>query len=535
MIAVLSLDHPGWRILFTALFLLLADVDGAIPAAERPADSEARKKRDLSDEFFTNPAVPLFKLEVPEAGLNGLRGNPRAYVRGTFSAGHAVLTNVGVHLKGMGSFRPVDDKPSFAVKFDEFSGDQEYCGLTKLMLNNSAQDSSYAAESLATGLFREAGVPAARVTHARVVLNGRDLGLYVVIEAMNNRFLKRHFKNTRGNLYEGYLLDVDERLEQDGGEQTDQADVKSLFAAAKIDDPAERFHRLSQVLDVDRFVSFVAMEMLVSHWDGYGIHTNNYRIYHDPTADRLVFITHGLDGVFRRPNISIQPPLKSIVGRGLFQTPEGRALYNRRIGELFTNVFRLETITNRLNAAWVKFRSAGLKPGELAELENNVATMRQRIVQRAQRVGEQLAGIEPPVLKFDSQGFARLGGWREEPDIGTPRFDRPLVDGKPTLHIDAGNRACRASWRLGIYLKPGRYQFQGLVRTRGLLNGGAGLRISGDTRNRRIARDAPWTSLSHDFVLEEGAGDVELVGELRSYQGGGEVWFDLESLKLRRF
>ena len=73
------------------------------------------------------------------------------------------------------------------------------------------------------------------------------------------------------------------------------------------------------------------------------------------------------------------------------------------------------------------------------------------------------------------------------------------------------------------------------MRTRGLVNGGAGLRISGDTRNRRIARDAPWTPLSHDFVLEEGAGDVELVGELRTYQGGGEVWFDLESLKLRRF
>src|SRR6185295_1406666 len=108
-------------------------------------------------------------------------------------------------------------KASFAVKFDEFVQDQEYFGLTKLMFNNAVQDPTYLVEWLATGLFREAGQPAARVTHARVRLNGRDLGLYVVIEAMNKRFLKQHFPSAKGNLYEAYLQDIDLRLEQDGG------------------------------------------------------------------------------------------------------------------------------------------------------------------------------------------------------------------------------------------------------------------------------------------------------------------------------
>ena len=71
------------------------------------------------------------------------------------------------------------------------------------MFNNSVQDTTCFAEFLSTQLFRDAGLPAARVTQARVQLNGRDLGLYVVVEAMNRGFLKRHFKTPHGNLYEG--------------------------------------------------------------------------------------------------------------------------------------------------------------------------------------------------------------------------------------------------------------------------------------------------------------------------------------------
>ena len=170
----------------------------------------------------------------------------------------------------------------------------------------------------------------------------------------------------------------------------------------------------------------------------------------------------------------------------------------------------------------------------MAELEQKAATMRDLIVQRVRSVGDQLAGREPPPLKFDEQGIASLADWREEPDIGKPRIDQPMKDGRTTLRILGGDGECRASWRLWIYLQPGRYQFQGQVRTSGVSNGGAGLRISGDTRNRRIAGDTAWVPLRHDFVVEEGSGDVELVCELRTYQPGGEVWFDAGSLRLKR-
>lgn len=426
----------------------------------------------------------------------------------------------------------VDEKASFAVKFNEFVPGQEYFGLTKLMFNNAVQDPTYVAEYLATGLFRDAHLPAARVTHARVRLNGKDLGLYVVIEAMNKHFLKNHFKSTEGNLYEGYLKDIDARLENDNAEASDQSDVQKLRLACSIPESKARLQAMGKLLDVDKFVSFAAMEILVGHWDGYSIHTNNYRLYHDPGTDKMVFITHGLDWAFRRPNLSIHTPLKSIVGRALFETGEGASLFRNRIGSLFTNVFQVELITNRMDQALRKLRSAGLSAAELAKVEKNAAIMRERIVLRGVRVSEQLAGIEPPALKFDQTGVVHLDGWREESDRGEPVMEQNDYEGKHTLHSVAAGGRSRGSWRTQIYLARGRYRLEGSAASKGLLNGSAGIRISGGQRQSSVSRTTSWTRLENEFEVTDAGLDVEVVCDF--YGTEGEVWFDADSLVIRK-
>jgi hypothetical protein len=507
-----------------------ASVAGANKYLKQPNDSRA-----ANDAFFNETTIRTFKIEIPQPALLRLRQSPRTYVSATVTEGNRALTNVAIHLKGMGSFRPLDDKPSFTVNFDRFATNQEYRGLTRLQFNNSAQDPSYLAELLSTQLFRDADVPAARVTHARVQLNGRDLGLYVVIEGMNKRFLKRHFNNAQGNLYEGYLADINDRLEQDNGERTDQSDLRALLAACLLPNLSERWSRLNTVLDVDRFVSFAAMEMLASAWDGYAIHTNNYRIYHDPASDKMVFITHGLDWAFRRPNISIEPPRKGIVARAVLETPEGLKLYRERIGTLFTNAFRVAVITNRIENALAKIRGANLPATELATIERRATWMRQQIEARDVSVRNQLAGIPSEPLKFDANGIATLRRseqWRDEPDRGEPVMDRPQAESKKTLHIQAtGTRATRASWRSQVYLPRGFYRFEGAACVEGR-GGFARLRISGDTQAAGFSGATGWLPLSHDFEVPDAGMDIELICEFLGSQG--EVWFDLDSLRLRR-
>src|SRR4051812_48395460 len=138
--------RPAHGLLLVLTFALWAACP--LSAAEKSAKTKKVGKKETAEQFFTDPKVRTFQFEVAEAGLASLRRSPRTNVLGTLREGDHVLTNVAVHLKGMGSFRMVDEKASFAVKFNEFAPDQQYFGLTKLMFNNAMQDPTYVAELL---------------------------------------------------------------------------------------------------------------------------------------------------------------------------------------------------------------------------------------------------------------------------------------------------------------------------------------------------------------------------------------------------
>jgi hypothetical protein len=491
-------------------------------------------------QLFTDGKVRTFRIQVEEPGLSVLNKNDRSYVRATVSEGTNVFKDVGIHLKGMGSFRPFNEKPSFSVKFDRFAPDQKYQGLSKFMLNNASQDPTYLAELIATQMYRDAGLPAARVTHAFVEVNGRPLGLYVLIEAMNKDFLKQYFRNAKGNLYEAYLQDIDQKLDIDGGTDSSQSDRTNLLAVTKIENSIERWNSLQSVLAVDEYLSHLALEMFASHTDGYAMNRNNYRLYHDPVTGRFYFLAHGLDWAYANTTVSIDPPKNSIVTRAVLQTPQGRKLYRERVRQLYTNVFRVDIMTNRVNAAVANLKAAARNPNEAKEFENYGGEMRNRIVARARNIADQLAKPEPQPMRFDGSGIALLTGWRPKKDKGEPVQDQLKFEDRLTLHIRAEKGDVVASWRANVLLEEGRYRLQGLARTAQVVvltnvverGNGAGLRVSGSKRAQQIIGDAPWTQLEHEFEVMVGGEDKELVCELRARQG--EVWFDLASLRLIR-
>ena len=240
------------------------------------APGKAKAGGGASDAFFASGLIPQIHIEVDSTNMNRLRRNGRAYARATIREGDRVWEEVGIHLKGAaGSNRALDSgEPALTLNFDKFRDRQKFHGLDKLHLNNSVQDSSYLCEAVCSQLFLEAGVPTARTTHARVWLNGREQGhgLYVLKEGYDKGFLLRHFESDQGNLYDGgFIREVTDDLElkSAGSDVAKRADLKALAAAAQESDPALRLDRLQKILDVDRFLSFLAMEDITWHWDGY--------------------------------------------------------------------------------------------------------------------------------------------------------------------------------------------------------------------------------------------------------------------------
>src|SRR5829696_9110774 len=138
------------------LIILIIGIAGSVHAADV---GRSPNKQGAHDAVFTDGLVREIRISIDPAGIDELRRDTREYVRATvrerLAGGENIFTNVGIHLKGMGSFRPVDQKPALTVKFNKFVEGQNFYGLTKISLNNSVQDRTYLNETICTELFRE--------------------------------------------------------------------------------------------------------------------------------------------------------------------------------------------------------------------------------------------------------------------------------------------------------------------------------------------------------------------------------------------
>ena len=283
---------------------------------------------------FSREEVITITIFIEPAGITSLRETPRGYVQAKVGRGTNALGAGTVRLKGNYSFRPIDEKPSFSLKLSSPEAQNQFGGHKKLLLNNSLQDPSFLRYKLASEMFLKAELPAARINFARVTLNGRDLGLYLLVEATDEKFLALHFGSHDGNLYEGSNQDVGDPLEIDSTfNGTDRSDLRALHDLCTIENATKRWAALKRDLDVERFASFMAMEVLVGHRDGYSMDINNYRLYYNLTSRQFVFVPHGMDLTFENPRLGQDRPWRGIVAQSLYEMPEGRQMYKKRLIE----------------------------------------------------------------------------------------------------------------------------------------------------------------------------------------------------------
>lgn len=492
-------------------------------------------------DLFSTGLVRQIRIVIPAAGLATLRHDSRGFVRATVAEGGRVYDSVGIHLKGStGSFRGLDDKPGFTLSFARFNSGQRFHGLRKIHLNNSVEDESYLNEWLGSEVFHAAGVPAPRVAWAGVQLNGRKLGLYVLKEGFTEDFLGLHFTRTHGNLYDtGPGYDVTDGMERDSGDgPEDRSDLKALAGAALEPDLTNRWQRLERVLDTDRFLSFMVAEVIIGHRDGYCLARNNFRIYHDPEIDRIIFLPHGMDNLFGLPDAPWRPHMAGLVARAVLETPEGRRRYRERFGLLLTNAFKVQVLTNRVNQLVAQIRPA-LDAASARDLAREAAAVGGRMAHRRTELERQLSEPELAPLPFQN-GIARLSGWRAVDEPAPGRMEKGKgSDGRAALVIRARGDTS-ASWRCKVLLERGRYRFEGRVAITGVKpmaagrNHGAGLRLSGHAPPQpyHLVGDSVGEQLRYDFEVALATEEVELVCELRAQ--AGEALFDLESLRLVR-
>ena len=498
---------------------------------EAPVPLEESAKADA---FFQSPHLSTFDVQLGAFDYTQLARNPRQYVPARVTVDGRPF-DVGVRLQGTGNFEPVSRHPNLTIKFNWAVRGQDFAGLTKIFCKNARQDPTLLCELAASGAFLDAGIPAPRITHARVRLNGRDLGLCVVAEAVNKRFLREHFNNAHGALYEGAFRDVRSKLDQDNGPPSDRSDVAALCSAALLNDCKERREALSKILDVGQFLDFLAVEMIVASWDGYALHQNNYRIYHEPASDRMTFIPHGLDNTFFESGMALLPPRKSILAGALLECAEDREAFRQRVAALIPRALDLGRLHGRVGSAVAKMKQ-GAAPGECAAIDRRAALLMQRATERLCHLRAQLAGEHPATPAFGSDGIAHLEGWTEKPDWNGSPVERLSLNGRPGLTIRATNGFCFGSWRLPLRLPPGKYRLEGVAMSEGVFGlpsmtgSGVGVRVLGTMRGGGLDGSCDWTDVRHEFSVQEGCEWVELIAELRAF--AGNATFDADKFRL---
>ncbi len=514
-----------------------------------PVPPKAKAKKDDSVAFFAEGMIPRLKIVIPDAELQNLRQKPREYVRCTVTENDKTeYQHVGIHLKGAaGSFRGVDDRPALTLNFDKYEKDQEFHDLDKIHLNNSVQDPGYLNELVSSELFLAAGIPAARTTHARVWLNGRDLGFYVLKEGFNKGFLKRHFEDADGNLYEGgFVQDINGQVKlQNGNGPIDRSDVKAVIEACNEGDATKRWQRLEQVVDIERFLTFTAMELMTCHWDGYCQNRNNYRFYFDPKTGKVQFFPHGMDQMFGDPNFGVLHVPGGMVARAVMSNPEWRALYRDRLADLLKLFVPEDRLLKRVDEHHQRLRPVLAEMGEphAVQFDQRVKDLKNRLTARAKNLVQQNAVVEPLPLRFNPKGIAELTRWA--PQVETPDAKAAMLEGpagKTTVRsfaITAGpGGRCVASWRMKVLLTAGKYRLEGRARTqdvKALMEGpgtGVGLRLSGSQRTNKLEGTANWTPLAHEFQIQNPMQEVVLVAEMRA--AAGQAFFEASSLRLVR-
>lgn len=523
--------------------LLLTCSLGLLAPARGPLHADAT---DATDALFAALRVPALALTVAEADVARLREAPRTYVPARLREdAQGADLEVAVKLKGAaGSFREVDDRPALTLDVNRLVRGQRFHGLVRLHLNNSVQDETLLCEGLGADLFAAAGLAAPRVTWARVRLNGRDLGLYVLKEGVDRRFLERHFADATGNLYDGgFCEDVDAELERDAGHgPEDRSDLAALVAACREPDLLERASRIPRVLDVEQLLTFVALERALAHWDGYAQNRNNYRLYLEPPSGRARFLPQGMDQLFGDPEASVLDASVGLVAVGVLDVPAWRARYRERLRELLSLAQGPQglraALERRASALELAFQTLG--PEALAAQRERVRDLGERVAARLASLREQVERPDPPALQFDRQGRAFVTGWQPRVEEGEPTLEQVSHAGRRALGIvcpkDGGG--CVASWRRRLALPAGRYTFTAELAVKGVIprpddqGRGAGLRISGSPRTNGLSGAAVWRRLSFDFEVSEVLRSVELVAELRATQG--QAYVDVTSLRLTR-
>jgi len=289
--------------------------DGSMNDASAPTDGVAlaEVEKGLRATFYDPLTVQTIELHITADNLAKMHAAlpDRIYVPATFRWGDFELKNVGVRYKGNSSSNPnAKHKRSFLIKVNEFEKGRRLFGLRRIALDNGVQFGSLFSERLIGDTLRKLGVVSPRSNYVRLLLNGKEWGVYVNVERIDKSFMTHHFGDNEGLLYKVHLGGPGASLEllpdakaYNGAfaAKSDAADggfdaLRDLCEVIKNTPDDQLAKTLAGHLELDDFLRSMAVFVLAGAFDQYtGWNPHNYYLHRPATGSPWTYLAWDLD------------------------------------------------------------------------------------------------------------------------------------------------------------------------------------------------------------------------------------------------
>lgn len=340
-----------WRLSGVRLTLaacLVAFVPIAPPAVAVAQDTSGL----TTDDFFNDAAVRDIHLTAKASDWTTLKENfqENTYYPCAFSWNGITIPNSTMRSRGSGTRNP--QKPGLRIDFNRYNTSQRFLGLKYFVLDNMWTDPAMIKERVSMLLFERLGLPAPRETHVRLFINDEYVGLYVLVEALDDVFIERVLGSSTGYLFE-YNHVSDYRFTYLGPDLSNyeifDPKTHTKDPAALLWGPIEEMIRvtneapdaifereISSRVDLVAFTKQIAVDNFLAESDGmlglWGL--NNFYVYRAEDSSQFRFFTWDKDATFFSVSFPVMQGVESnVLARRVLQIPSYLALYLDTIDE----------------------------------------------------------------------------------------------------------------------------------------------------------------------------------------------------------
>ncbi len=355
-------------------------------------------KKDYGKSFFDKDSIHTIRISFNECNywdsLTYYKKQQDSleipmYMQAAITVDGKTFYACGIRFKGESSYQfyPGKKKP-FRIKFNRFIKGQDLHGLQEINLNNNFKDPTMVREKIYLDIMKKYNLPAPRATYAKVYLNDKYLGLYLVTENIDDIFLRNRFNDNRGNLFQGeplanlayYGSDQNKYIQKyilrNNHSKNDWGDLIKLIKSINDTTLSEMDYmkRLESSIDIDQCMKAWAINNLIGNIDAYNMfYPHNYFLYHDSLTFKWYWIS--LDGNYsfaawnpilnfpQLTRMSVITPdsvpytgSRPLLEKTIIQNKYLRKRYLRIVENLLYNDFQPERIGHTIDSLTLRIR-----------------------------------------------------------------------------------------------------------------------------------------------------------------------------------